>query len=74
MATAPVLNQTTVGKISQVIGAVVDVTFENELPAILTAPTTTARSSSSRLPSTSARIPCAASPWTAPTALRVART
>ena len=27
MATAAVLNQTTTGKISQVIGAVVDVTF-----------------------------------------------
>ncbi|GGC21903.1 ATP synthase subunit beta [Novosphingobium marinum] len=40
MATAPVLNQTTTGKISQVIGAVVDVTFEGELPAILTALTT----------------------------------
>ncbi|KQM17307.1 F0F1 ATP synthase subunit beta [Novosphingobium sp. Leaf2] len=37
MATAPVLNQTTTGKISQVIGAVVDVTFEGELPAILSA-------------------------------------
>jgi F-type H+/Na+-transporting ATPase subunit beta len=37
MATAPVLNQTTNGTISQVIGAVVDVQFENELPAILTA-------------------------------------
>jgi F-type H+-transporting ATPase subunit beta len=37
MATAPVLNQTTAGKISQVIGAVVDVTFEGELPSILTA-------------------------------------
>lgn len=37
MATAPVLNQTTTGKISQVIGAVVDVTFESGLPAILTA-------------------------------------
>jgi len=40
MATAPVLNQTTTGKISQVIGAVVDVTFEGELPPILTALTT----------------------------------
>ncbi len=30
-------NQTTNGTIAQVIGAVVDVTFENELPAILTA-------------------------------------
>jgi F-type H+-transporting ATPase subunit beta len=37
MATAPVLNQTTTGKISQIIGAVVDVTFEGELPAILSA-------------------------------------
>ena len=37
MATAPVLNQTTNGKISQVIGAVVDVTFDGELPSILTA-------------------------------------
>ena len=37
MATAPVLNQTTHGSISQVIGAVVDVTFPGELPAILTA-------------------------------------
>jgi F-type H+/Na+-transporting ATPase subunit beta len=37
MATAPVLNQTTSGTISQVIGAVVDVQFEGDLPAILTA-------------------------------------
>ncbi|MEB3415411.1 F0F1 ATP synthase subunit beta [Alteriqipengyuania sp. WL0013] len=37
MATAPVLNQTTNGTIAQVIGAVVDVQFEGELPAILTA-------------------------------------
>ena len=37
MATAPVLNQTTNGTISQVIGAVVDVTFGGELPPILTA-------------------------------------
>jgi F-type H+-transporting ATPase subunit beta len=37
MATAPVLNQSPNGAISQVIGAVVDVTFEGELPAILTA-------------------------------------
>ena len=37
MATAPVLNQTTNGVISQVIGAVVDVQFSGELPAILTA-------------------------------------
>jgi F-type H+-transporting ATPase subunit beta len=37
MATAPVLNQSTKGRISQVIGAVVDVQFEGELPPILTA-------------------------------------
>ncbi|MBM3595105.1 MAG: F0F1 ATP synthase subunit beta, partial [Alphaproteobacteria bacterium] len=37
MATVPVLNQTTAGTVSQVIGAVVDVQFEGELPAILTA-------------------------------------
>ena len=37
MATAAVLNQTTNGTIAQVIGAVVDVTFESDLPAILTA-------------------------------------
>ena len=37
MATAPVLNQSTNGHIAQVIGAVVDVAFPGELPAILTA-------------------------------------
>src|SRR3954471_23808883 len=37
MATAPVLNTVTTGKISQVIGAVVDVAFDGELPAILNA-------------------------------------
>ena len=37
MATAPVLNQSPNGTISQVIGAVVDVQFDGELPAILTA-------------------------------------
>jgi F-type H+-transporting ATPase subunit beta len=37
MATAPVLNKTTTGTIAQVIGAVVDVSFESDLPAILTA-------------------------------------
>jgi F-type H+-transporting ATPase subunit beta len=36
-AAAPVANQSTNGTISQVIGAVVDVQFEGELPAILTA-------------------------------------
>ncbi len=37
MATAPVLNQSPNGTIAQVIGAVVDVVFENELPPIFTA-------------------------------------
>ncbi|HEU4820552.1 MAG TPA: F0F1 ATP synthase subunit beta [Qipengyuania sp.] len=37
MATAPKLNQSPNGTISQVIGAVVDVAFEAELPSILTA-------------------------------------
>jgi len=37
MATAPVLNQSPNGTIAQVIGAVVDVAFEGELPPILTA-------------------------------------
>ncbi|MDG6078632.1 F0F1 ATP synthase subunit beta [Erythrobacter litoralis] len=37
MATAPVLNQSPNGTISQVIGAVVDVAFEGDLPPILTA-------------------------------------
>lgn len=37
MATAPVLNQNPNGTISQVIGAVVDVIFEGELPSILSA-------------------------------------
>src|SRR6187397_248294 len=37
MATAPVLNKTTTGTVAQVIGAVVDVAFESDLPAILTA-------------------------------------
>ena len=37
MATAPKLNQSPNGTIAQIIGAVVDVAFEAELPAILTA-------------------------------------
>ena len=37
MATAPVLNQSPNGTIAQVIGAVVDVAFEGDLPPILTA-------------------------------------
>ena len=37
MATAPSYGTNNVGRISQVIGAVVDVSFDNELPAILSA-------------------------------------
>ncbi|MFS0736468.1 F0F1 ATP synthase subunit beta [Sphingomonas sp. 1P06PA] len=37
MATAPLQTTNNVGQISQVIGAVVDVTFEDQLPAILNA-------------------------------------
>ena len=37
MATAPVQTTNNVGRISQVIGAVVDVSFDNQLPAILSA-------------------------------------
>ena len=37
MATAPALNRSPNGTIAQIIGAVVDVVFESELPAILTA-------------------------------------
>ena len=37
MATAPKLNQSPNGSIAQIIGAVVDVAFEGDLPAILTA-------------------------------------
>ena len=37
MATAPKLNQSPNGTIAQIIGAVVDVAFPGELPAILTA-------------------------------------
>ncbi|WP_114521952.1 F0F1 ATP synthase subunit beta [Altererythrobacter sp. ZODW24] len=37
MATAPALNKTTNGTIAQIIGAVVDVAFPGELPAILSA-------------------------------------
>jgi hypothetical protein len=59
-----------VGRISQVIGAVVDVSFDGELPEILSALTTQngGGTLSSRLPSTSARAPCARSRWTRPTA------
>jgi F-type H+-transporting ATPase subunit beta len=58
------------GKITQVIGAVVDVQFDGHLPEILNAlePTTTASALSSRSPSTSASRPCAPSRWTPPRA------
>jgi F-type H+-transporting ATPase subunit gamma len=55
--------------VAQVIGAVVDVTFDGALPAILNALETSnnGRSSFSKLRSTSARTPSAPSRWTRPT-------
>ena len=57
-----------VGKVRQVIGAVVDVQFDGHLPAILNALETdnAATAWCSKLPSISARTPCAPSPWTRP--------
>ncbi len=56
------------GRIAQVIGAVVDVQFDGDLPPILNALET--ENQGSRLvmevASTSANRPCAASPWTRP--------
>ena len=68
--TAPVATTNNVGRISQVIGAVVDVTFEDQLPSILSALETdnNGTASSSRSRSISARTPSARSRWTAPTA------
>ena len=61
-----------VGRVTQVLGAVVDVQFQDEktLPPILNALTTDVdgRRWSSRWRSSSARPPCARSPWTRPTA------
>ena len=59
-----------VGAVAQIIGAVVDVSFEGELPPILAAleTSTTATASSSRSPSTSARIWSARSRWMPPRA------
>ena len=56
-----------VGKITQVIGAVVDVQFEDNLPEILNAleTQTKVKHSFSRLLSTSARTQCAPLRWTA---------
>jgi F-type H+-transporting ATPase subunit beta len=58
------------GKITQVIGAVVDVQFDEDLPEILNAlePTTTASAWFWKSRSTWAKTPCAPSPWTRPRA------
>ena len=64
-----------VGRVTQVMGAVVDVQFDGELPFIQNALHT-------KMPTTPwcwkwrrnwASAPCAASPWTAPTAWCAAR-
>ena len=54
------------GKITQVIGAVVDVQFDDHLPEILNAlkPTTTATAWCWKLRSTLVKTPCAPSRWT----------
>ena len=60
-----------IGTITQVIGAVVDVKFEGELPAILNALHAREPGQArwcSKWRSISARTPCAPSPWTRPTA------
>ena len=61
---------TATGRIAQVIGAVVDVVFDGDLPNILSALETdiTASASSSRSPSISARTPSARSRWIRPKA------
>ena len=74
--TSPMANAAnTTGHVTQVIGAVVDVKFDGELPPILNAleTTTTARAWCSKSRSTSARTPCAASRWTFPRAWCAAR-
>ncbi len=70
MAEAALATNKPTGQITQVIGAVVDVKFDGHLPEILNAleTTTTAAASSSKSPSISASMPCAASPWTSPRA------
>jgi hypothetical protein len=62
-------NRSRQAAITQVIGAVVDVTFDGELPrsSRRSKPTTTATASCSKLRSISAKTPCAPSPWTRPT-------
>jgi len=62
--------QNAVGKITQVIGAVVDVQFEGDLPAILNAwrPRMAATVWYSKSPSISASRRCALLPWTRPKA------
>ena len=70
-AKAPAQTSNLVGRVAQVIGAVVDVAFDGELPPILAALETdrTATTAwSSKSPSTSARMSSAPSPWTRPTA------
>jgi hypothetical protein len=63
------------GKITQVIGAVVDVQFDDHLPEILNAlrPTTTASAWFWKWRSTWAKTPCAPSRWTRPRASCAAR-
>ena len=63
------------GRVTQVIGAVVDVKFDGELPPILNALETINNGSAwcSRSRSISARTRCAASRWTSPKAWCAAR-
>jgi len=73
MATAADRNEThEPARSRQVIGAVVDVSFTGELPAIFDARWTTEQQRqaawSSKSRSTWARAPCAPSRWTRPTA------
>jgi hypothetical protein len=67
---APAATSAATGKISQVIGAVVDVSFEGELPAILSALETENNGTAWcwKWPSTWVRTPSAPSRWTRPTA------
>ncbi len=62
-------------KITQVIGAVVDVQFEDRLPAILNALVTqnNGKTLVLKLPSIWARTPSAPSPWTRPKVWSAAR-
>ena len=65
-----------VGRVTQVLGAVVDVQFDGDLPYIQNALNTQARTTARwcwKWRRNSASTPCAASPWTAPTAWCAAR-